>query len=76
MCMRQFRGLLRHGRVSSLLQPSLKRSISDGVGRGGVLRQPEVHHLLPLAHPVDHQVGQDVRAGDQVLSGRWVDQAH
>jgi len=62
-----------HGRVGSLLQPSLKRSSSDSVGRGGVLRQPQVHHLLPLAHRVAHQVRQDVCARDQVLSGRWVD---
>ena len=74
ICMRQFRGLLHHGRVGSLLQPSLKGSSSDSVGRGGVLRQPEVHHhRLALAHRAAHQVCQDVCARDQVLSGRWVD---
>ena len=54
----------RHGRVRSLLQASLKRSISDRVGSGGVLGRPQVYHLAPLVH----QVGEDVRRG--------VDEAH
>ena len=70
----QFIEFLRHWWVGSLLQPSFKRSSSDCVGGRRVLRQPEVHHLLPLAH----QVREKFRARDQVfiIGGSTVDEAH